>query len=146
MTYDLKILAYRSLLGMYAATMIEDEQTKKDKDKWWYQNTYKIYKKCRGLKKVGLETIYVNLLKHKLEQIEKLEKKYFVDDTWNLYSLCIITLEYMVNELDYVDLKNLFLDIKPLNDLALIEQNNEYKELQKHCYRYFTDVIKIIEG
>ena len=146
MTHDLKILAYRSLLGMYAATIIEEYKTEEIKKEWWYKNAYKIYKKSKGMKKVTLKANDVKLLRDKLKQIEDLEEKHFTNDEWNPYALTIITLEYMVNELNFIELKNLFLDIKPLNDLALIEQSEEYKELQKNCYRYFTDVIKIIEG
>ena len=146
MTHDLKILAYRSLLGMYAATIIEEYKTEEIKKEWWYKNAYRIYKKSKGMKKVTLKANDVKLLRDKLKQIEDLEEKHFSNNEWNPYSLTIITLEYMVNELNFIELKNLFLDIKPLNDLALIEQSETYKELQKHCYRYFTDVIKIIEG
>lgn len=146
MTHDLKILAYRSLLGMYAATIIEEYKTEEIKKEWWYKNAYKIYKKSKGMKKVTLKANDVKLLRDKLKQIEDLEEKHFSNNEWNPYSLTIITLEYMVNELNFIELKNLFLDIKPLNDLALIEQSEEYKELQKNCYRYFTDVIKIIDG
>lgn len=146
MTKQLKILAYRSLLGMYAATIIEEYKTEEIKKEWWYQNAYRIYKKSKGMKKVTLKANDVKFLRNKLKQIEDLEEKHFSNDEWNPYALTIITLEYMVNELNFIELKNLFLDIKPLNDLALIEQSEEYKELQKNCYRYFTDVIKIIEG
>ena len=146
MTHDLKILAYRSLLGMYAATIIEEYKTEEIKKEWWYKNAYKIYKKSKGMKKVTLKANNVKFLRNKLKQIEDLEEKHFSSNEWNPYSLTIITLEYMVNELNFIELKNLFLDIKPLNDLALIEQSEEYKELQKNCYRYFTDVIKIIDG
>lgn len=146
MTHDLKILAYRSLLGMYAATIIEEYKTEELKKEWWYKNAYRIYKKSKGMKKVTLKANDVKFLRNKLKQIEDLEEKHFSNNEWNPYALTIITLEYMVNELSFIELKNLFLDIKPLNDLALIEQSEEYKQLQKHCYRYFTDVIKIIEG
>lgn len=146
MTHDLKILAYRSLLGMYAATIIEEYKTEEIKNEWWYKNAYRIYKKSKGMKKVTLKANDVKFLRNKLKQIEDLEEKHFSNNEWNPYALTIITLEYMVNGLNFIELKNLFLDIKPLNDLALIEQSEEYKELQKNCYRYFTDVIKIIEG
>ena len=146
MTHDLKILAYRSLLGMYAATIIEEYKTEEIKNEWWYKNAYRIYKKSKGMKKVTLKANNVKFLRNKLKQIEDLEEKHFSNNEWNPYALTIITLEYMVNELNFIELKNLFLDIKPLNDLALIEQSETYKELQKNCYRYFTDVIKIIDG
>lgn len=146
MTHDLKILAYRSLLGMYAATIIEEYQTDENKKEWWYQNAYRIYKKSKGMKKVTLKANDVKLLRDKLKQIEDLEEKHFSNDEWNPYALTIITLEYMVNELNFIELKRLLLDIKPLNDLAMLEKSETYKELQKHCYRYFTDVIKIIGG
>lgn len=146
MTHQLKILAYRSLLGMYAATIIEEYQTEENKKEWWYKNAYRIYKKSKGMKKVTLKANDVKLLRDKLKQIEDLEEKHFTNNEWNPYALSIITLEYMVNELNFIELKSLLLDIKPLNDLAMLEQSETYKELQKHCYRYFTDVIKIIEG
>lgn len=98
------------------------------------------------MKKVTLKANDVKLLRDKLKQIEDLEEKHFSNDEWNPYALTIITLEYMVNELNFIELKSLLLDIKPLNDLAMLEKSETYKELQKHCYRYFTDVIKIIEG
>ena len=60
--------------------------------------------------------------------------------------MTIITLEYMVNELNFIELKSLLLDIKPLNDLAMLEKSETYKDLQKSCNRYFSDIIKIIEG
>ena len=56
MTHQLKILAYRSLLGMYAATIIEEYQTEELKKEWWYKNAYRIYKKCKGMKKAKLKT------------------------------------------------------------------------------------------
>lgn len=146
MTHDLKILAYRSLLGMYAATIIEEYKTEEIKNEWWYKNAYRIYKKCKGMKKVTLKTNDVKFLRNKLKQIEDLEEKHFSNNEWNPYALTIITLEYMVNELNFIELKSLLIDIKPLNDLSMLEQSETYKELQKHCYRYFTDVIKIIEG
>lgn len=146
MTKELKILAYRSLLGMYAATIIEEYQTEENKKEWWYQNAYRVYKKSKGMKKARLKTKEANILRDKLKQITDLEEKHFTNDEWNPYALTIITLEYMVNELSFIELKSLLLDIKPLNDLVMLEQSETYKELQKHCYRYFTDVIKIIEG
>lgn len=146
MTHDLKILAYRSLLGMYAATIIEEYKTEEIKNEWWYKNAYRIYKKSKGMKKVTLKTNDVKFLRNKLKQIEDLEEKHFSNNEWNPYALTIITLEYMVNELNFIELKSLLIDIKPLNDLSMLEQSETYKELQKHCYRYFTDVIKIIEG
>lgn len=145
MTHQLKILAYRSLLGMYAATIIEEYKTEELKKEWWYKNAYRIYKKCKGMKKARLKTKEANLLRDKLKQITELEEKHFTNNEWNPYALTIITLEYMVNELNFIELKSLLLDIKPLNDLAMLEQSETYKELQKHCYRYFTDVIEIIE-
>lgn len=146
MTKELKILAYRSLLGMYAATTIEECQTEENKKEWWYKNAYRIYKKCKGMKKAILKTKEANILRDKLKQTTELEEKHFTNNEWNPYALTIITLEYMVNELNFIELKSLLLDIKPLNDLAMLEQSETYKELQKHCYRYFTDVIEIIEG
>ena len=146
MTHDLKILAYRSLLGMYAATIIEEYKTEEIKNEWWYKNAYRIYKKSKGMKKVTLKANDVKFLRNKLKQIEDLEEKHFSNNEWNPYALTIITLEYMVNELNFIELKSLLIDIKPLNDLSMLEQSETYKELQKHCYRYFTDVIKIIEG
>ena len=146
MTNQLKILAYRSLLGMYAATIIEEYQTEELKKEWWYQNAYRIYKKSKGMKKARLKTKEANILRDKLNQISELEEKHFTNDEWNPYALTIITLEHMVNELNFIELKSLLLDIKPLNDLAMLEKSETYKELQKNCYRYFTDVIKIIEG
>ena len=146
MTNQLKILSYRSLLGMYAATIIEEYQTDENKKEWWYQNAYRIYKKSKGMKKVTLKANDVKLLRNKLSQIRDLEEKHFSNDEWNPYALTIITLEYMVNELNFIELKSLLLDIKPLDDLAMLEKSETYKELQKNCYRYFTDVIKIIEG
>lgn len=146
MTHDLKILAYRSLLGMYAATIIEEYKTEEIKNEWWYKNAYRIYKKSKGMKKVTLKTNDVKFLRNKLKQITDLEEKHFTNNEWNPYALTIITLEYMVNELNFIELKSLLIDIKPLNDLSMLEQSETYKELQKHCYRYFTDVIKIIEG
>lgn len=146
MTKELKILAYRSLLGMYAATIIEEYQTEENKKEWWYKNAYRVYKKSKGMKKVTLKANDVKLLRDKLKQIEYLEEKHFTNNEWNPYALTIITLEYMVNELNFIELKSLLLDIKPLNDLAMLEKSETYKELQKHCYRYFTDVIKIVEG
>lgn len=146
MTKELTILAYRSLLGMYAASIIEDEETEKNKDEWWYKNAYRIYKKCKGMKKAKLKTKEANILKQKLELIQELERIHFPDNIWNLYSLCIATLDYMVNVLNCIELKRLLIDIKPLNDLELLEKSEDYKELQKSCNRYFTDVIKIIEG
>lgn len=146
MTKELKILAYRSLLGMYAATIIEEYQTEENKKEWWYKNAYKIYKKCKGMKKARLKTKEANMLSDKLKQIRELEEIHFINDEWNPYSLSIITLEYMVNELNFIEFKSLLLDIKPLDDLAMLEKSEAYKELQKHCYRYFTDVIEIVEG
>lgn len=146
MTKELKLLAYRSLLGMYAATIIEEYQTEELKKEWWYKNAYRIYKKCKGMKKARLKTKEANILRDKLKQITELEEKHFVNDEWNPYALTIITLEYMVNELNFIEFKSLLLDIKPLDDLTMLEKSETYKELQKHCYRYFTDVIKIIEG
>lgn len=146
MTHDLKILAYRSLLGIYTISIIEDEEAEKNKDDWWYKNAYRIYKKCKGMKKARLKTKEANILRDKLKQITDLGEKHFSNNEWNPYALTIITLEYMVNELNFIELKSLLLDIKPLDDLAMLEKSETYKELQKHCYRYFTDVIKIIEG
>ena len=146
MTNQLKILAYRSLLGMYAATIIEEYQTEELKKEWWYQNAYRIYKKCKGMKKAKLKTKEANILRDKLNQISELEEKHFSNDEWNPYALTIITLEYMVNELNFIELKSLLLDIKPLNDLAMLEKSETYKDLQKSCNRYFSDIIEIIEG
>lgn len=146
MTHDLKILAYRSLLGIYTTSIIEDEEAEKNKDDWWYKNAYRIYKKCKGMKKARLKTKEANILRDKLKQITDLEEKHFSNNEWNPYALTIITLEYMVNELNFIEFKSLLLDIKPLDDLAMLEKSETYKELQKNCYRYFTDVIKIIEG
>lgn len=146
MTHQLKILAYRSLLGMYAATIIEEYQTEELKKEWWYQNAYRIYKKSKGMKKVALKTKEANILRDKLNQISELEEKHFSNDEWNPYALTIITLEYMVNELNFIELKSLLLDIKPLNDLAMLEKSETYKDLQKSCNRYFSDIIEIIEG
>lgn len=146
MTNQLTILAYRSLLGMFAAAIVEEYQTEELKKEWWYKNAYRIYKKCKGMKKARLTTNEANILKDILIQIRELEEKHFSSDEWNPYALTIITLEYMVNELNFIELKSLLIDIKPLDDLAMLEQSEKYKELQKHCNRYFTDVIKIIEG
>jgi len=146
MTHDLKILAYRSLLGIYTISIIEDEEAEKNKDDWWYKNAYRIYKKCKGMKKARLKTKEANILRDKLKQITDLGEKHFSNNEWNPYALTIITLEYMVNELNFIELKSLLLDIKPLDDLVMLEKSETYKELQKHCYRYFTDVIEIIEG
>lgn len=146
MTNQLKILAYRSLLGMYAATIIEEYQTEELKKEWWYQNAYRIYKKSKGMKKARLKTKEANILRDKLNQISELEEKHFTNDEWNPYALTIITLEYMVNELNFIELKSLLLDIKPLNDLAMLEKSETYKDLQKSCNRYFSDIIEIIEG
>lgn len=146
MTNQLKILAYRSLLGMYAATIIEEYQTEELKKEWWYQNAYRIYKKCKGMKKAKLKTKEANILRDKLNQISELEEKHFSNDEWNPYALTIITLEYMVNELNFIELKSLLLDIKPLNDLAMLEKSETCKDLQKSCNRYFSDIIEIIEG
>lgn len=141
MTKELTILAYRSLLGMYAATIIEEYQTDENKKEWWYQNAYRIYKKSKGMKKVTLKAKEANILRDKLKQIIELEEKHFTNDEWNPYALTIITLEYMVNELNFIELKSLLLDIKPLNDLAMLEKSETYKELQKSCNRYFSDII-----
>ena len=146
MTHDLKILAYRSLLGIYTISIIEDEEAEKNKDDWWYKNAYRIYKKCKGMKKARLKTKEANILRDKLKQITDLGEKHFSNNEWNPYALTIITLEYMVNELNFIELKSLLLDIKPLDDLAMLEKSETYKKKKKHCYRYFTDVIKIIEG
>ena len=145
MTLKLKILAYRSLLGMYAASIIEEYTNEAIKEEWWYQNAYKVYKKSKGMKKAALKANDVKLLRNKLSQIRDLEEKHFSNDEWNPYALTIMCLEHLVLELDFIEFKGLLLDINTKKEIIYLEKNELYGDLQKVSYRYFNDIVKLLE-
>lgn len=145
MTKKLQILAYRSILGMYANSIIEDA-TEEHKSLWWYKNAYKVYKKCKGLKKLATTTNETNQLKNALKSIENLEEYHFVKGEWNPYALIIMCLYQLVNELGFIELKSLLIDIDTQKEIDYLDKSEEHKDLQKISYRYFTDIVKIIEG
>ena len=140
-----QILAYRTILGMYAASIVEDEtKTDEIKSQKWYQNAYKIYKKCKGLRKVYISSNETKLLRGKLDKIRDLEDKYFINNEWNPYALCIMCLEHLVNELDFIELKGLLIDLDIVSTRTMLEKSEDYKELQKVSYRYFNEITEIL--
>ena len=145
MTLKLKILAYRSLLSMYAASIIEEYTNESIKKEWWYQNAYKVYKKSKGMKKAALKANDVKLLRNKLSQIRDLEEKYFSNNEWNPYALTIMCLEHLVLELDFIEFKGLLLDINTKKEIIYLEKSELYEDLQKVSYRYFNDIVKLLE-
>jgi len=144
-TKKLKILVYRSLLGMYAASIIEEYTNETIKKEWWYQNAYKVYKKSKGMKKTTLKPNDVKLLRNKLFQIRELEEKHFDNNEWNPYALTIMCLEHLVLELDFIEFKGLLLDINTKKEIIYLEKNELYGDLQKVSYRYFNDIVKLLE-
>ena len=145
MTLKLKILAYRSLLSMYAASIIEEYTNESIKKEWWHQNAYKVYKKSKGMKKAPLKANEVKLLRNKLSQIRDLEEKYFSNNEWNPYALTIMCLEHLVLELDFIEFKGLLLDINTKKEIIYLEKSELYEDLQKVSYRYFNDIVKLLE-
>lgn len=144
MTKQLKILVLKSLLGMYSASIIKSDDNKNLKSEKWYQNTFRIYKKCKGMKKHLVTPKDSAILKAKLKEIQDLEDVYFNDGYWNAYSLCVMCLEYLVFELDYVDLKGLLIDLEVEKTRTMLETDSLYVDLQKASYRYFAEVLKMI--
>ena len=130
MTKKLQILAYRSILGMYANSIIEDA-TEEHKLQWWYKNAYRVYKKCKGLKKLVTTTNETNQLRNALKSIENLEEYHFVKGEWNPYSLIIMCLEQLVNELGFIELKSLLIDIDSRKEIDYLDRSEDYKDLQK---------------
>ena len=97
------------------------------------------------MKKAALKANDVKLLRNKLSQIRDLEEKHFSNDEWNPYALTIMCLEHLVLELDFIEFKGLLLDINTKKEIIYLEKNELYGDLQKVSYRYFNDIVKLLE-
>lgn len=145
MNKKLQILAFRSMLGVYSASIASPYNTT-DNEEFWYKDNYKVYKKISRMKQPTISKLEAIILRGKLVEVEKLEEEYFSDDVWNAYSLVLMTLDHLVSELDDINLKPLFLDIKVKDTISLIEVSPDYKELNKLTNRYFQKMIEIFRG
>ena len=141
MSKKLRRVLLRSMLSVYCYAVLE---AKKNRHEYWYDPTYRLYKKLKGLKKIGVSTQDSRVLKQLLTEVEGLEDKHFTDNKWNAYSLVIMTLEHLVLELDDIDLKPTYLNMNTAQTRTMLEVDLKYSDLQKRTNRYFRAVLDLL--
>ena len=145
MERSLKIYAYYTLLGVYAEAVVDSKEA--DKTKKYYRNSKKIYDRCNKLKPLFMKSfnpIDVIYLRNKITKVQDLEEKYFADGYWNSYSLVVMCLEMLVNELEYKAFEDLLKLVDGDKIRTLLETDENYKELNKVSNRYFVEIRNII--
>lgn len=141
---DFRVLFFRSLLGFYVISIVENDRKEETKDKKWFQNTYRLYKKIKNGKKRVVTPQVGELLRKKLKQVEDLPDIYFEDNVWNAYSLVLLTLEHLVYILDDVEYKRYAIDFEIDKMRSRLETDVEYKRLNRKTNKYFTAILELM--
>ncbi len=138
------ILIY-SITHAYANITIN--QTKPELHyKTWYKQSQTVSEYFNKHKQITILESDKKLMDDKFSLIKELDATYFEDKYFSTYFCMILGLNYLLHEIEDTAIRTHLSHINTKSILHEIEITKGLKEAGKNSYKYFDEVLKILEG